>query len=332
LPWRIAGLIALEVARGLEEIHSRGTVHRDLKPANILLGRRGEVKIADFGLALESDASSLTQPGCMIGSPAYMPPEQMLGERIDGRGDLFSLGVVLYEMLTGQTPYPESKDEDSKPRLSRIQKEEYVRVRKHGKDVPRSLARLIRGLLRAKPSRRVATANNVRRRLEKKLGNVSPSDVSAELAAWFWDRQIFETREDETVVRVATSAAPSFALGRWLAPTVGMALLSGLAVLFFLLPLRESSLARRLTPDLSHSLLPQALLQQQDLARLHFDTDGNVQVKIDDQQELRIDKAQGILLSPGPHRFEFTHPAGGEQTLKVKLAAGEVRTLSPSFE
>jgi hypothetical protein len=172
----------------------------------------------------------------------------------------------------------------------------------------------------------------VRRRLEKKLGSVSPSDVSAELAAWFWDRQVFETREDETVVRVASSAAPRFALRPWLVPTVGAALIAGLTALFFLLPLRESSLAQRLAPDLGHSLLPQALLQQQELARLHFDADGNVQVKIDDQQELRIDKAQGTLLSPGPHRFEFTHPAGGEQTLKVKLAAGEVRTLSPSFE
>ena len=70
LPWRIAGLIALEVARGLEEIHNFGTVHRDLKPQNILIGRRGEVKIADFGLALEATGSALTLPGVVIGSPS----------------------------------------------------------------------------------------------------------------------------------------------------------------------------------------------------------------------------------------------------------------------
>jgi len=332
LPWRIAGLIALEVTRGLEEIHSRGIVHRDLKPANILLGRRGEVKIADFGLALESDASSLTQPGCMIGSPAYMSPEQMLGERVDGRGDLFSLGVVLYEMLTGQTPYPESQDEDSKPRLSRIQKEEYVRLRKRSKTVPRAMARLVSGLLRAKPGRRISTASNVRRRLEKKLGHVSPSDVSAELATWLWDRQVFETREDETVVRIASSTAPGFSVPRWLLPSMGAALLVAVTAILFMLPLQKNDLAKRLIPQRSSFYLPQVVLQQQKLARLQFDADGSVQVKIDDQQEQPIEEAQGILLAPGPHRFEFTHPAGGEQTLKVKLAAGEVRTLSPSFE
>ncbi|MHC4448179.1 MAG: serine/threonine-protein kinase, partial [Planctomycetota bacterium] len=76
IPPRPAALIMLEIARGMEEIHAQGTVHRDLKPANVLLGRRGEVKIADFGIALEPSVEPLTQPGIMIGSPPYMPPEQ----------------------------------------------------------------------------------------------------------------------------------------------------------------------------------------------------------------------------------------------------------------
>lgn len=335
LPWRIAGLIALEVTRGLEEIHSHGTVHRDLKPANILLGRRGEVKIADFGLALESDASSLTQPGCMIGSPAYMPPEQMLGERVDGRGDLFSLGVVLYEMLTGQTPYPESQDEKTKPRLTRIQKEQYLRVRKHGKAVPRSMARLIQGLLRAKPGKRVPSATQVRRRLERTLGQVSPSDVSTELAAWFWERQIFEAREDETVVRVAAPSPLGMRPSRWLLAVAAPAVVTAALAAFFLLPLLSPSgefEGRNLAPHRSPVPLPQILLRQQELALLKFDADETVHVKIDDYEKLLVKNAQGTLLSPGSHRFEFTNPSGEEETLKVKLAAGEVRTLSPSFE
>ena len=112
LPPRIAGLIALEVVRGLEAIHARSMVHRDLKPANILLGRDGEVKIADFGIAFEPTGKGLTQPGTMLGTPPYMPPEQMLGERVDPRGDLFSLGVVLYEILAGTLPYTEPEEDD----------------------------------------------------------------------------------------------------------------------------------------------------------------------------------------------------------------------------
>ena len=92
LPWRIAATIALEVTRGLEAIHAHGTLHRDVKPQNLLIGRHGEVKITDFGLALDVKGSALTQPGVAVGTPPYMAPEQLRGERVDPRADLFSLG------------------------------------------------------------------------------------------------------------------------------------------------------------------------------------------------------------------------------------------------
>jgi serine/threonine protein kinase len=202
LPWRIAALIALEVSRGLEEIHSFGTVHRDLKPANILLGRRGEVKIGDFGLALDATGSSLTQPGVMIGSPPYMPPEQMLGQRVDARCDLFSMGVMLYEMLAGQLPFPEPKDDETDSLLARMQRERYERVRKRAPGTPRFLASLVRVCLRAKPAKRAASAAALRRRLEERLGKPSPADVRSELTSWLWERGVFELKENETVLRV----------------------------------------------------------------------------------------------------------------------------------
>ncbi|HJO22039.1 MAG: serine/threonine-protein kinase [Myxococcota bacterium] len=113
LPARAGALVALELARGLEEIHAHGIVHRDLKPGNVLLGRGGEVKIADFGVALDANAASLTRSGQALGTPAYMSPEQLRGERVDTRSDLFAYGVTLYELLAGIPPFRPSDDEES---------------------------------------------------------------------------------------------------------------------------------------------------------------------------------------------------------------------------
>jgi len=229
MPWRIGGLIALEASRGLEAIHGRGTVHRDLKPANLLLGRRGEVKIADFGIALESSGESLTRPGLLVGSPPYMPPEQLLGERVDARGDLFALGVILYEMLAGETPYPEPSDDAAETWLSRMQKERYPRLRRRA-PVPRSIDRLVRRCLRARPRQRIASVVEVRRALERALGRPSPEDTRAELAAWLWERGVFEARDNETVVLLRPASGPRSRRRSW-GMAIAASLLLSLSVL-----------------------------------------------------------------------------------------------------
>ena len=96
--------LARRVAEALGHAHEHGIVHRDLKPANILLGDDGSIKIADFGIA-RMETSDLTRDGETLGSPAYMSPEQIQGRRADQRSDLFSLGVMLYQMLTGRRPF-----------------------------------------------------------------------------------------------------------------------------------------------------------------------------------------------------------------------------------
>ncbi len=96
--------IAAQVAHGLAYAHKNGVVHRDIKPANIMLVRGGMAKITDFGIA-QMPTGSKTLAGTVLGSPKYMAPEQVLGTEVDGRADLFSLGVVLYEILTGESPF-----------------------------------------------------------------------------------------------------------------------------------------------------------------------------------------------------------------------------------
>ncbi len=98
--------IAREAAEGLAYAHARGVVHRDVKPANLLLAADGRVKISDFGIAkVVGQATELTMTGTVVGSPHYLSPEQVRGEELDGRSDLFSLGVVLYELLGGRRPF-----------------------------------------------------------------------------------------------------------------------------------------------------------------------------------------------------------------------------------
>lgn len=97
--------IAMQLAQGLAYAHEHGIVHRDVKPSNIMVIRDGHVKITDFGIARMASSSVRTQTGMVLGSPKYMSPEQVMGKAIDQRSDIFSLGVMLYEMLTGQAPF-----------------------------------------------------------------------------------------------------------------------------------------------------------------------------------------------------------------------------------
>src|SRR6188508_612068 len=105
LPVDEAIAYAIEIARALSAAHARGIVHRDVKPQNVLVDEEGSAKVTDFGIARSMDDSGLTAEGRVLGTTDYVSPEQALGHDVNGQSDIYSLGIVLYEMLTGEVPF-----------------------------------------------------------------------------------------------------------------------------------------------------------------------------------------------------------------------------------
>lgn len=220
LPARTAALVALELARGLEEIHARGIVHRDVKPTNVLLGHRGEVKIADFGVALDGHSENLTRAGHALGTPTYMSPEQLRGERVDARSDLFAYGVTLYELLAGVPPF-RAGEEDEQSLLQRMERGQFTPLRRAAPGTPRWLARLVERCLRSRSSRRVASAAALRRALEHRLQAPDPADLRRELANCFWESDFFAQNPDDATR--AQAAAPDLSARRRQGPWMTVA-------------------------------------------------------------------------------------------------------------
>ncbi len=164
--------IATQIARGLERAHEAGIVHRDLKPSNLIITTRGEVKIIDFGLAKLAGQIHFTQTGNLSGTVAYMSPEQVQGKPIDHRTDIWSLGVVLYEMLTGTLPF---QGEGDHAVIFSLVNEEPRFITSLRPETPALLAQLVHKALQKNPAARHQTMAEVIRDLARLLDQAAAS-------------------------------------------------------------------------------------------------------------------------------------------------------------
>jgi eukaryotic-like serine/threonine-protein kinase len=174
LPPRIAAAILLGVTRGVGYIHVHGLIHRDIKPSNIRITNRGLVKLMDFGIVMNIENAGLTRPGMMVGSPSYLSPEQVLGDPITPRADLFLLGIVLYEMLTGTRPF---KDENGETVFQRIRESQYIPLKQMQSNIPSALDRIVRKCLQKNPEKRYPNTRELATDLERFLGPALSSRI-----------------------------------------------------------------------------------------------------------------------------------------------------------
>jgi serine/threonine-protein kinase len=163
--------IVAQACRGLDYAHRNGVVHRDVKPGNLLVAEEGGVKLADFGIAKATEQSSITQIGSVLGTAAYLAPEQARGEDAGPRADLYSLGVVAYQLLSGRLPYEATS-------LSELalkqQREAPARLEQLNPDVPPALAQAIALALAIDPGMRPASAAALERMIQNGARGIAP--------------------------------------------------------------------------------------------------------------------------------------------------------------
>ena len=206
LPLRDIVGITQQLANALAFAHAHGIIHRDIKPANVMVDARGKAKLTDFGIAAALDEASITSTGQVIGTPEYMSPEQACGTKLDGRSDLYSVGILLYEMLTGKTPYAEASKTSILGKLA-FDKEELSLA--FPSDVPSLLQGVVRDLLRRQPDERIPDADTLATQLHEILYTLPASSAVPP-----------SSESDETVLVSRPPAANASDLGEPDLPTV----------------------------------------------------------------------------------------------------------------
>lgn len=222
LSWKQVLRLAEEMAQGLSDAHAKGLIHRDIKPANIFIEMpRGRVKILDFGLARPMEkATQLTKSGAVMGTPHYMAPEQAGGKKTDERADLFSLGVILYQMATGDLPF---QGDSIYQVLMAIGMHTPPPVRAVCPDAPHALSRLIDSLLSKERDDRPSNATEVLIQLDS-IDDTEPGFAPPSVPRYRSDTEINQQTPRSPSQRVVPKSGPSSGL------LIGLALVTILVV------------------------------------------------------------------------------------------------------
>ncbi len=315
--------IGAAVARGLAHAHERGIVHRDIKPANILLSRRGEVKVFDFGIARQSQpwpeasapAPVRLEEVAAFGTPAYMSPEQILGELVDARGDIFSLGVVLYELLCGARPFERGDEADRRPAAHRIRREPPIPLHRRAPNVPVSLERVVMRAIQKLPTDRFQNAAAMAEELEK---------IVATRTGLRCERLAIEALAYAGLTGQSESSAASANIRKRAPVPLAIGGLATLGAAVFV----SGALLQRGTHHESESADTRAL-------ELVPTSPGYLRVLATPWAEIWVDGkkvdvtpvARPIPLAPGTHYVSFVHPQAATEKRTIAVGSGEMHTI-----
>ncbi len=200
----VVAFIGIGLCSALEVAHAAGIVHRDVKPANVMIADRGRLVLSDFGVARVEDSDTLvTQTGAVLGTPAFMSPEQAIGDPVDARSDLYSLGATLYRLGTGALPFTGP----THVVISAISRGDFTPPLRKNPAMGAPLARTIEKLMATDPGQRFQTTAEARSALESVVRVAGLADADAELAQYFAGPGEYNAERTDTIVAATLSAA-----------------------------------------------------------------------------------------------------------------------------
>lgn len=322
LPWKWSINVAMQIASALDMAHRNNIIHRDIKPHNIIITEDGIAKVTDFGIAKAVSNSTITAFGTTIGSVHYFSPEQARGGFTDAKSDIYSLGVVMYEMLTGQVPF--DADTPVSVALKHMQ-EEPVPPIELNPNIPESINKIIIKALRKDPMQRYQTSMELLQDLKEALKNPDGDFVEENYDATARTQKIsLEDYENTTNQRNRQEKAEKGLKGwikehKKLSIVIGMILLFSLAFGGTMIVLNITNPKEVDLPNVVGLTKEEAQKQIED-AKLKYEVD---------KEEYNKDVEEGHIISQDPAYFEKYHSVKQGSTVKVVISKGTEKATVP---
>ena len=285
IPPRTAAAVTLQIAGALCAAHERGVIHRDIKPHNILITESGDVKVTDFGIARAASSSTMTRTGSILGTAHYISPEQAMGEPVGPASDLYSLGVVLYEMLTGELPF----DAETPLGIAMKHVSGHLRPPKEvNPQVPEGINAITARLLAKDPLDRYANDAELIEDLERFLAGLEPSDATTEMMT--------RVMPPAATTRVGPPPPPTKVSRRNGKRRRGLPMILALLSLLLLAPLAWAGYDLLQEEQVPQIKVPNLVGMKLDEARDEVGKDFDISV----EDEVQNEKPAGTILSQNP--------------------------------